>query len=244
MAVFCCAICGYSFPLSHVITRQGRKKLSEVTYVWDCEDCVKDDGLAETAAERGYRTRWHRTLSTEVQDKWGNRGEQHDEFVCEKPVNIGNGAGSFRKSLAALYRRRAVARGFNLKIHGLNRYDALTDSMKIKRPQYWERKDRPSWEIHDEHFYENGYDIPLPRFLQNANRAAYLGLSESQLLPWDRVEEHRVKRLKRKARDAALEQSSRQRLQGNDPAKKVCYQDIRREMHLAETFGPPPPGYT
>ena len=245
MAAFCCAICGYSFPQSQVIIRQGRKKLSEDAYVWDCEGCVRDGGIAEEAAVRGYRTRWSPALSVEGHCKWGARCEQYDGAHAS---GVWLGSESFKKSLAALYERRTVAQGLNLKVLGLNRYDAATDlaKSKFKRPPDWEHKNRLSCEIHDELFYSHGYDVPMPRFLHNAGRAAYLRLSESQLLPWHRTEEHQVNQAKRKHEDAALQQSCHQRLQGNDPAKKVCYSDLRKEMDLAAKFArtPPPPGYT
>jgi hypothetical protein len=98
------------------------------------------------------------------------------------------------------------------------------------------------WKIHDELFYGYGYDVPSPHFMQNAKRAVWCRIPQSELSQLDRIRESAVKR---KAEDAAHERSCRQRLEGNDPAKEVCYQDLRHEMKLAATFPKPPPrGYT
>ena len=57
---------------------------------------VKEDGLAEKAAERWFRAIWDRTLPSEGQVKWGSHVELYGEFVYERPVNIGSGASSLK----------------------------------------------------------------------------------------------------------------------------------------------------
>ena len=73
---------------------------------------------------------------------------------------------AFQRSIAALYERRRVAQQYGCFAEvGL----------------YYEPGEK--WKQHDELLYKFGFDVPLPRFLQNENRAAWLRVHWGQISP-------------------------------------------------------------
>ena len=74
---------------------------------------------------------------------------------------------AFLRSIAALYERRQVAQQYGCVASGNMYYDVA-----IHKEQ---------WEMHDELLYKHGFDVPLPMFLQKANRAAFLRIAVSDL---------------------------------------------------------------
>ena len=78
---------------------------------------------------------------------------------------------AFKASLSALYARRAVAAEFACR----GMLNPHTDSSE-------------QWLLHDELFYKYAFDVPVPHFNSNANRAAFRRIIESDLPRADRVE--------------------------------------------------------
>ena len=78
---------------------------------------------------------------------------------------------AFKASLSALYARRAVAAEFACR----GMLNPHTDSSE-------------QWLLHDELFYKYAFDVPVPHFNSNANRAAFRRIPESDLPRADRVE--------------------------------------------------------
>ena len=78
---------------------------------------------------------------------------------------------AFKASLSALYARRAVAAEFACR----GMVNPHADSME-------------QWLLHDEMFYKYAFDVPVPHFNSNANRAAFRRIPESDLPRADRVE--------------------------------------------------------
>ena len=120
-----------------------------------------------------YRTKWRRHPTDHFY--WERRYASKTPGVFKEGITIRN-VRLFNKSLEALYARREVAK--DLDIHGgdLNRYG----------------DPGPSWQIHDELFFKQGYEVPLPQFLQNCCRAncfvsqsvRFLSKIVSQSLRW------------------------------------------------------------
>ena len=74
---------------------------------------------------------------------------------------------AFLRSIAALYERRQVAQQYGC-VASVNMYYDVA----IHKEQ---------WKMHDELLYKHGFDVPLPKFLQNENRAAFLRIAVSDL---------------------------------------------------------------
>ena len=94
---------------------------------------------------------------------WGRRYATTDRQVMVasgylESMNLG-------RSVAALYGRREVARMLGCRAGDVNPYGDPGDS----------------WQLHDELFFRRGYDVPLPYFMENRNRAAWLGVAEEEL---------------------------------------------------------------
>ena len=93
---------------------------------------------------------------------------------------------ALERSLIALFARREVARQADCP----------------KRSRYGNPWDK-SWQIHDEPFYKYGFDVPLPQFLQEACRARWLRIPESELPLCHRIpdELHRQRRWRSELRE-------------------------------------------
>ena len=77
---------------------------------------------------------------------------------------------AFQRSIAALYERRRVAQQYGCFAEvGL----------------YYEPGEK--WKQHDELLYKFGFNVPLPRFLQNKNLAAWLRVPVSELPEFHRA---------------------------------------------------------
>ena len=77
---------------------------------------------------------------------------------------------AFQRSIAALYERRRVAQQYGCFAEvGL----------------YYEPGEK--WKQHDELLYKFGFDVPLPRVLQNENRAACLRVLVAELPEFHRA---------------------------------------------------------
>ena len=77
-----------------------------------------------------------------------------------------------------------------------------------KRNRYGWEIDR-SWQIHDEIFYKYGFEVPLPQFLQNAARATWLGIQESDLLAVHRISDLEWQALMQKRRRHAADRKQK-----------------------------------
>ena len=71
---------------------------------------------------------------------------------------------AFQRSIAALYERRRMAQ----------QYGCFAEVGLYYLPG-------EKWKQHDELFYKFGFDVPLPRFLQNEDRAAWLRMPAAEL---------------------------------------------------------------
>ena len=71
---------------------------------------------------------------------------------------------AFQRSIAALYERRRVAQ----------QYGCFAEVGLYYLPG-------EKWKQHDELFYKFGFDVPLPRFVQNEDRAAWLRMPVAEL---------------------------------------------------------------
>ena len=71
---------------------------------------------------------------------------------------------AFQRSIAALYERRRVAQ----------QYGCFAEVGLYYLPG-------EKWKQHDELFYKFGFDVPLPRFLPNEDRAAWLRMPAAEL---------------------------------------------------------------
>jgi hypothetical protein len=183
MAVMCCAICGYYFPAPNVVMRKGRPYVREAAYVWDCEGCGTDGGMSEEAANLSYRTKWRQMPSDH--HYWMTRYTKRSLWEIDVPCRSKHHrVARCDRSLAALFARRGFAQGYDIRPRGLNRYEDLGP---------------PAWTIHDELFYFNGFDVPLPHFLQTANRAAWLRVPESELAPRDQIKQPILNSLRHRA---------------------------------------------
>ena len=101
--------------------------------------------------------------------------------------------------------------------------------------------------LHDELFYKNGYDVPLPHFLQEVNRAAHLGTAVSALPLRDLVDEHLLQgeRLyavaRRAARKAAGPNGYAEKvscLVGSEPScSQTCFRNRRDAYQTTVQLG-------
>ena len=71
---------------------------------------------------------------------------------------------AFQRSIAALYERRRVAQ----------QYGCFAEVGLYYLPG-------EKWKQHDELFYKFGFDVPLPRFLPNEDRTAWLRMPAAEL---------------------------------------------------------------
>ncbi len=142
---------------------------SESAHVFVCEHCVADDGLCRRARIESLRTKL--CQSSIEKEYWDKRYPKRNAFFPElfqRSKHFSEAA--LERSLTALYARREVARKADC----------------AKRNRYgWEIA--TSWQIHDEIFYKYGFEVPLPQFLQNANRASWLRKPESELRETERI---------------------------------------------------------
>ena len=73
------------------------------------------------------------------------------------------------------------------------------------------------WLLHDEIFYRHGYDVPLPYFMQNAHRAAWLRIPESALSERGCVSEQEINGYR-----AAAKKRRAAPVPVSDPSKQQC----------------------
>jgi len=183
-AMPCCS-CGYVFPhIRFIIDPKRRLSMSDIidpksrldncvqesAHAFVCEYCVADNELCRDACIESLRTKWRQSV-TENQywrQRFTKRSELGDLVLRSKDLSHK----ALERSLVALYARREVAR--------------QADCPKRNRFGEGSRQEL-SWHIHDEIFYKYGFEVPLPHFLQNANRAAFLGVPESDLAPHHRM---------------------------------------------------------
>ena len=184
VAVLPCCECGYVFPHVQVIIDHRRRlhmgqldicpefrdnggsldttgQVSALSFV--CEHCVADAGLCQRACMESMRRKWRQTHCDDAY--WHRRFAPRGELIS----NQRRGA-ALERSLIALYERREVAKQADCR--NLNRF-----SQEIHR----------SYQSHDEVLYKYGFDVPLPQFLQNAKRAAWLRIPESELPEGHRI---------------------------------------------------------
>ena len=179
-AVMPCSKCGYLFPEPKVVVERGYSRNRDGAFVWTCEYCVADGGLCKEACILSYRTKWRQT--PEDNASWRRRYSKRSHMIDIESSDIvlhnkHFSEAAFQKSLAALYARREVAREFGCR-GTLNQYADFGDK----------------WLLHDEIFHRHGYDVPVPYFMQNANRAAWLRIPESALSERDRISEFEMGR--------------------------------------------------
>ena len=143
---------------------------------------MEDGGLCKEACIYSYRTKWRQHPEDHL--SWRRRYRKKSLMfdIDDSRIVLNSKDYSeekFQKSLAALYARREIARGFACRGE-LNKYADLGDK----------------WLLHDEIFHRQGYDVPLPYFMQNANRASHLRITESELPARDRISEYELGRCK------------------------------------------------
>ncbi len=160
----------------------GSARNRESAYVWVCEYCVADSELCKEACIMSYRIKWRQ--HPEDHFYWERRYTKRN-FFGQQVRSKHFSQAAFERSHAALYARREVAQEFACPKRDFNRYG----------------DPGPSWQLHDEFFYKYGYDVPMPYFMQNANRAAWLRIPESALSERDRISEFEMSRCRAAAND-------------------------------------------
>ena len=177
-----CCECGYVFPYSNFILDSRRrhcmgmhflghdgdvKQESGLSFV--CEYCVADAGLCSRACIDSLRTRW---ISSGLHERayWESRYPVAGPTFYAGDMSVWQPLRSKRfsmvgleRSLAALYGRRELARQADCP----NRICTYPG--------------QKSWQIHDELFYKQGYDLPCPESLTVAGRAKWSRILGSEL---------------------------------------------------------------
>ena len=126
--------------------------------------CLDDGGLCREACVLSYRAKWR-----QIPDDHASRAARYPARSLWKPAQeimectFYNRA-AFQRSIAALYERRRVAQ----------QYGCFAEVGLYYLPG-------EKWMQHDELFYKFGFDVPLPRFLQNEDRAAWLRMPVAEL---------------------------------------------------------------
>ena len=224
-AVMPCDTCGYLFPDTTVVTREvigphadlhlfhagaddGSRVRGERTLVWVCEHCIADGDICQEACLLSYRTKWRQSPTDGAY--WGRRAPR-SHSVTSALLRENPSRELLERSLAALYVRREVAHGFGLQAKTeVNRFADFG----------------PAECLHDELFYKNGYDVPLPHFLQEVNRAAWLGCEVSAMHPRNRVDEAM---LQRERRYAGASRAAREAAEAGAPVSERQRQELAVE---------------
>ena len=160
------------------------KQESGLSFV--CEYCVADAGLCSRACIDSLRTRW-KTSGHPERAYWewrypvaGARCHAGNTEVWQPLRSKRFSMVGLERSLAALYGRRELARQADCP-----RRICTYPGQK-------------SWQIHDELFYKQGYDLPRPECLTVASRAKWSRIvgSEVSIDDIDRIMRDRHERIR------------------------------------------------